>query len=77
MTSHWRHPVRRKQEVTKPEQEELWGRMEEQGRAGIFGAFKLLVSKQTLVSGRLCYVPFFGRVEWEERSGKKVKVLST
>ena len=28
-------------------------------------------------SGRLCRVPFFGRVEWEERSGKKVKVLST
>ena len=50
MTSHWIHLVRRKQEVTKPEQEELWGRMEEQGRAGIFGAFKLLVSKQTLVS---------------------------
>ena len=28
-------------------------------------------------SGPLCRVPFFGRVEWEERSGKKVKVLST
>ena len=36
--------------MTKPEQEKLWGRMEEQGGAGIFGAFKLLVSKQTLVS---------------------------
>ena len=56
-TSHWRHPVRRKQEVTKPEQEELWGWMEEQVGAGIFGAFKLLVSKQTLVSRGVAGLP--------------------
>ena len=65
---------------TKPEQEELWGRMEEQGRAGILWGFQAIGLRTNTCeswSGRLCRVPFFGRVEWEERSGKKVKVLST
>ena len=41
----------------KPEQEELWGRMEEQGRVGIFGAFELLIFKQTLVSRGVAGLP--------------------
>ena len=41
----------------EPEQVELWGMMEEQGRAGIFGAFKLLISKQTLVSRGVAGLP--------------------
>ena len=41
----------------KPEQEELWGRMEEQGRSGIFGAFKLFIFKQTLVSRGMAGLP--------------------
>ena len=49
--------MRRKQEVEKPEQEELWGRMEEQGRVGIFGAFKLLIFKQALVSRGVAGLP--------------------
>ena len=53
----WIHLVRRKQEVAKPEQEELWGRMEEQGRVGIFGAFELLIFKQTLVSRGVAGLP--------------------
>ena len=41
----------------KLEQVELWGRMEEQGGVGIFGAFKLFIFKQTLVSRGMAGLP--------------------
>ena len=52
-------------------------------RAGIFGLSSNLSPNNHLcavdssVEWLACREPFFGRVEWEERTSKKVKVLSS
>ena len=57
----------------KPEQEELWGRMEEQGRAGIFGLSSYLSPNKHLEqgSGRLAVCHFQAELNGRRELARK------